>query len=155
MTDEPKVGRSLTGDIIDAAIEASEFLSSLEGDSREALLQRATDADIADGVALITEGEPGDAFYIVRSGKVRVTIDKQGESEEVAMLGPGAVVGEISMLTDRKRTATCTVIEGTSRVIRVSRTALDEVLADRPDVKERLHKIAFTRARETMRRLYS
>jgi CRP-like cAMP-binding protein len=155
MTDEAKVGRSITGDIMDAAIAASEFLSDLEEDSRAALLDRATDADIAEGVALITEGEPGDAFYIVRSGKVRVTIAKQGAPAEIADLGPGAVLGEISMLTDRKRTATCTVVDGPARVIRVSRTALEEVLVDQPELMSRLHKIAFERARETMRRLYS
>lgn len=155
MTDEPKVGRSLTGDIIDAALATSEFLSDLGDDSRAALLQRATDADIAEGVALITEGEVGDAFYIVRAGKVRVDVNKQGATEEITVLGPGAVVGEISMLTDRPRTATCTVVDGPARVIRVSRKALDEVLSEKADVKERLQRIAFDRARETMRKLYS
>ena len=155
MTDEPKVGRSLTGDIVDAAIAASEFLADMEEDSRGALLQRATDADIAEGVALITQGEQGDAFYIVRSGTVRVAVAKGDADEEIATLGPGAVLGEISMITDRPRTATCTVIDGPARVIRVSRTALDEVLAEQPEVKKRLQRIALQRAQETMRRLYS
>jgi CRP-like cAMP-binding protein len=148
-------GRSLTAEIVEAAIADSEFLKDLEEDSRTALLERATEIEIEEGETLTTEGEAGDAFFILQKGKIRVTVLKDDEPTEMAVLGPGAVLGEISMLTDRPRTATCQVVDGVAAVIRVGRDDLDAVLADRPEVEARLNAIAFERARATMRRLYS
>ncbi len=148
-------GRSLTPEIVEAAIAESEFLKDLEEDSRTALLERATEIEIEEGETLTTEGEEGDAFFILQKGKIRVTVLKDDEPTEMAVLGPGAVLGEISMLTDRPRTATCQVVDGVAAVIRVGRDDLDAVLADRPEVEARLNAIAFERARSTMRRLYS
>ena len=148
-------GRSLTPEIVEAAIADSEFLRDLEEDSRTALLERATEIEIEEGETLTTEGEAGDAFFILQKGKIRVTVLKDDEPTEMAVLGPGAVLGEISMLTDRPRTATCQVVDGVAAVIRVGRDDLDAVLADRPEVEARLNAIAFERARATMRRLYS
>lgn len=142
-------------DVLQAAVANSGFLSDLDEGGVAAVLERAHEVEVPEGDALTVEGEAGDAFFIVQAGRVRVTVDKAGEVTEVAVLGPGAVVGEISMLSDRPRTATCTVIDGPGAVLRVSRDDLAEVLAQRSDIAEKLRRIATTRAQETMRRLYS
>jgi CRP-like cAMP-binding protein/zinc transporter ZupT len=55
-----------------------------------------------DGDVLFREGELGDRMFFIRSG--RLDLDHGGE--RVATLGPGDVVGEISLLSGGARTAT-------------------------------------------------
>ena len=51
---------------------------------------------------LVEQGEPGDELYLLLDGVLAVIVD----GDEVAELGPGAIVGERSSLEGGKRTAT-------------------------------------------------
>jgi hypothetical protein len=54
------------------------------------------------GETLVEQGEPGDELYLVLDGVLAVEID----GEEVAEIGPGAIVGEKALLEGGTRTAT-------------------------------------------------
>lgn len=62
----------------------------------------AVQREIDEGVELIQEGEPGDAFFAVASG--RVVIRRRGR--KVGELGDGCFVGEIALLSRSPRSAT-------------------------------------------------
>ncbi|MBI5508485.1 MAG: Flp pilus assembly complex ATPase component TadA [Deltaproteobacteria bacterium] len=61
------------------------------------------------------EGDPGDALYVIRSGKVLVhTKNEQlGVTFELATLGPGQVFGEMALLTEERRSASVKAVEPT------------------------------------------
>jgi CRP-like cAMP-binding protein len=61
---------------------------------------------VATGKDLFREGEPGDGLYLVVSGEINVV--KLGAEGEIvlAKLGPGAVLGEMSLITSDARSAT-------------------------------------------------
>lgn len=62
--------------------------------------------------ALITAGEPGDRVYVVLSGTVKVFTDTADGSEVIlALLGPGEVVGEMSLVDNLARSASVTTLE--------------------------------------------
>lgn len=54
------------------------------------------------GDALVEQGEPGDELYLLLDGVLAVEVD----GEEVAEIGPGAILGERAVLEGGRRTAT-------------------------------------------------
>jgi MFS family permease len=61
----------------------------------------------APGEPIMTQGEEGDTYVMVESGRVLVTIDGAPSHEQ----GPGDGVGEIALLRSVPRTATVTALE--------------------------------------------
>ena len=69
---------------------------------------------------LVTQGAEGDTLYLLLDGILGVEVD----GEQVAEVGPGAVVGEQAGLVDGKRTATLRA-QTPARVAGVPADALD------------------------------
>lgn len=57
---------------------------------------------LASGKALVTQGDPGDSLFVLLDGVLAVEVDGQ----QVAEVGPGAVLGERAVLEGGTRTAT-------------------------------------------------
>jgi len=85
-----------------------------------------------DGDVIITEGSPGDAFYILTEGQVRVTQN----GTEVARLRPSDYFGEIALLTDQPRRATVTSV-GTTKCLKISRDKFFRVMGPCQEVLKR------------------
>ncbi|MBD2329009.1 cyclic nucleotide-binding domain-containing protein [Alkalinema sp. FACHB-956] len=83
------------------------------------------------GTQLIEEGHPVDAFYIVLSGLLKVTIESH-QGIEVSQLTSGDVVGEISFLDARPPMATVTA-ERDSLVFAIPRESLQRKLEEDGD----------------------
>ena len=80
------------------------------------------------GVAVVTEGEKGDLFYVVMSGEVVVTHG----TDEIRRLGPGDWFGELALLrADARRTASVTTLSPVS-LLTVDRRTFLTALAGTP-----------------------
>jgi CRP-like cAMP-binding protein/Zn-dependent protease len=88
------------------------------------VLDHGSWVNAAPGEAVITQGEPGDAFYVIGSGRADVVRD----GDVVASLGAGDYFGEVALLTDEPRNATI-VAHTPSRVFRLDREGFGEVIA--------------------------
>ena len=75
----------------------------------------ATVIDYPSGSTIFTEDEPGDALYAVLRGRVEMRCrDRWGHEQTLATLEPGALLGEVALLTDEPRSTTAvTVSEAT------------------------------------------
>lgn len=58
------------------------------------------------GQVIISEGEPGDIFYMIDSGSVDVFIKAKGDAP-VVTLTSGKFFGELALLSNDVRTASC------------------------------------------------
>jgi CRP/FNR family cyclic AMP-dependent transcriptional regulator len=79
------------------------------------IVRLATVIDYPSGSTIFVEDEPGDALYAVLRGQVEMRCrDRWGHEQTLATLEPGALLGEIALLTDEPRSATAvTVTEAT------------------------------------------
>jgi CRP-like cAMP-binding protein len=96
----------------------------------EAISALAAEHAVADGEAIVVEGDPGDAFYLLVEGQVDVT--RRGEL--IRRLGVGDFIGEIALVDGRARTATATAV-GAVRTLVVRRDAFLELMDRHPAVR--------------------
>lgn len=118
-----------------------------------ATLPTSTLADIADrmwveryqpGQAIIREGDPGENFYLIRKGSVKVSRKDQGEEKTVATLGPGACFGEASLMTGAPRNATVTATEEVFTFV-LSKDDFTAAVKVHETLKQQLQRILFER----------
>src|SRR5688572_2497779 len=58
------------------------------------------------GDVIFKEGDVGDKLYLILEGRVRISREVSGMGEEaLAILGPGAAFGEMSLIDDFPRSA--------------------------------------------------
>ena len=100
------------------------ILGELEEADIEWLISSGRKTTVEQGRAIIREGVPLDALYIVIEGGFSVTAG----SREIAQIGAGEVLGEISYVDSRPPTATVTATMD-SQVLSVPRRALSEKLS--------------------------
>jgi CRP-like cAMP-binding protein len=99
------------------------------------------------GETLIRENDIGETAYIIQKGRVRITKEVGGKSVQLAMIGPGGTVGEMSMIEDSPRSATATAIEATE-TDEIHHDDFYEALRSDPEVTVMLLKPIFERLRE-------
>ena len=79
------------------------------------------------GEPIVRQGEPGDAFFIIVSGRARVDRNETTLRE----LGPGDFLGEIALVDGGTRTATVTALEPIEAVT-VTREAFQDLFERLP-----------------------
>ena len=110
-------GRIASDVEIESSVEIYDFLqkvhlfSQLPPATLARVAKRIRTESFAEGDTIIRRGDPGDNFYILRSGWVRV-ITRSEDTEEVKnTLGPGSYFGEIALMEGISRTASVVAAE--------------------------------------------
>jgi CRP-like cAMP-binding protein len=124
------------------------LFSILPAEISTALLARGRTVRLDAGQTLFVAGDPGDGCYSVAEGLLKVSIVSPNGGERIlAILGPGAVVGELSILDDSPRSAAVIAVRDT-RLLFVSRAAFDFVARDHPEVFRHLAILLARRLRD-------
>ena len=96
---------------------------------------------IPTGTVVFNEGDEGDAFYLIRNGKVNVTSNVNGEKTLMNILGEGQFFGEVSLILQEKRSATIE-ISTTADLVKISRNAFMEIVKKDKGMMDKLLEIA-------------
>jgi len=98
------------------------------------------------GETIIKEGESGDLFYLVESGKAKATKIIDGTEKEVMQFGPGDYFGERALLTKGARAASviatenCVLAEMDEPTFARLMGPLEDIMKDRMEVYEKINK---------------
>ena len=126
-------------------LHAIPLLSSLSEAAFRRVLATLVLRRLPAGALAIREGEPGNSFFFVAGGELRVfATDGLGRQTELAKLGENAVFGEMALLSAQPRSASvgCTTEVD---LLEVGRTSLAALADELGAVAEALH--GFTRER--------
>lgn len=88
------------------ALRQSSVFTGLSLETLDAVAEAMEPQLLAGGEKLFSQGDPGDAAYVVLSGRVRIERESGGASHMVREAGRGELIGEFTMLTGAPRTAT-------------------------------------------------
>jgi putative peptide zinc metalloprotease protein len=133
-----------------ALIGRAAFLDALPEDSRLEMARRLTPLRVPVGGTVFAQGQPGDAFYLIRSGQAEVAQARNGKEEVLRTLGPGDYFGEIALLGRVTRTATIRALS-TLQLLVLRKGDFDRLLAPHLAVSERVD--GAIREAEDLRRL--
>jgi CRP/FNR family cyclic AMP-dependent transcriptional regulator len=128
-------------------ISTSRLASVPEALSRP-LFVAARPRSLKAGEVLFAAGDTGDGCYLLDLGLLKVTVTAPwGEERTIAILGPGAVVGELSMIDGGPRSAS--VIALRDCMLRfTSREAFAKCMATHPEAYQALVAIQTYRLRQ-------
>ena len=107
------------------------------------------------GAIIFNEGELGETAYILKQGRVEITMDVSGEKVRLAELTPEAVFGEMAvLLRGQRRTATATAVDYSEALEVDKRFFIESIDNSHPIVKAALGA-AVERLRETTEKLHN
>ena len=99
------------------------------------------------GASVISAETPGEVVYIILSGTVKIKADQpDGREVIIAILGPGEIVGELSLIDSADRSADVITQEECS-VLWMDRRVFDALLESVPQLSSNLLRILSRRIR--------
>ena len=110
------------------------LLAALPPELSQSLFAKARPLSLKADQTLFVAGDEGDGCYRVEEGLLKASIAAPAGGERIlAVLGPGAVVGELSMIDGGPRSASVTALRD-SKLSFVGRTAFEAFGQSRPDL---------------------
>mmetsp|Transcript_42789 Transcript_42789/g.64393 ORF Transcript_42789/g.64393 Transcript_42789/m.64393 type:complete len:807 (+) Transcript_42789:41-2461(+) len=130
-------------EFINLALASNFIFSNLEEEERNTLINAMDEYSVVAGDDIIKQGDIGDYFYVIENGAVKFTVD----GAEVGKTGTGDAFGELALLYNCPRAATCTALDACD-LWRVDQETFRKILASQSlkhdeETKELLRKVPF------------
>jgi CRP-like cAMP-binding protein len=92
----------------------------------------AADRFVPDATPLFVEGMASDAFFVVSSGAMRITINRDGSPHLVGLLGVGDALGQVSLLRPTGVRMVSAVADGDSEVVEIRSRDFGRLQSQKP-----------------------
>ncbi|MFN8389812.1 MAG: mechanosensitive ion channel family protein [Bdellovibrionota bacterium] len=144
-TEMPLSPREETAPEIRRLLEGVEIFSPLEEEELDDLARDAVVHEFAKGERIVTQGDSGDALYVIMNGAARVCVQGENNSEfEVARLEAGQFFGEMALLAGEARAATVIAADDIQVVV-IYKNALERLLSLRPALVDAIAAVVTAR----------
>jgi CRP/FNR family cyclic AMP-dependent transcriptional regulator len=129
--------------------QSDNLLSALSADLLTGLFAKGRALSLAPDQTLFLPGDPPDGCYRVDEGLLKVSVSTAAGNERIlAILGPGAMIGELAMIDGAPRSASVTALRE-SKLCFISRAAFDTFARSNPDIYRHGMIVLAQRLRET------
>ena len=150
---EPAIGVELGafchGRMLSNLLRTSDIMTRLELGERTSLIHRFVARTFAAGDVVLRKGEEAAGLLLIATGGVLVSSqDSEGDRIVLAELGPGDVVGEISLVL-RKPASADVVAEHPTVALELKRDEFMDAIRRHPALLAELYELATKREEET------
>jgi CRP-like cAMP-binding protein len=101
---------------------------------------------VHEGVSLFGEGEDADGAYVVQEGSFDL-VSRENGATSPTVVGPGALIGELALVTETKRPVSAIAREPSS-VVRITRQLFMKMLESDPDAALRMRDAVASRTQQ-------
>jgi CRP-like cAMP-binding protein len=108
--------------------------------------------EFAPNELIFCEFEPGNEFYIIQSGRIKIVKIVNNTEKTLDVLKPGDVFGEMAILEEEPRSASAIAVEH-SRLLKFHRDNFDALIQGNPQMAYKLLVIFSKRIYDAKRRL--
>ncbi|WP_434446528.1 Crp/Fnr family transcriptional regulator [Lentzea sp. E54] len=123
------------------------FWGMLDDTDRTALRAAATRVAFEPGSVICHQGDESKNVLVVSRGRVRVSrFTLSGEETVVAVRGPGEIIGELSAIDGRRRSATLTAVDPVAGMV-ISARALKRLCEEHPGITWAVLRVVVSRQR--------
>lgn len=133
-----------------AALRACGLFDSLDDTRLDDLAESFDGVRLVTGDVLMHEGDPADALYIVRHGRLRASIETpDGDTATVGEIGKHQVAGEMAVITDQPRAATVHALRDTD-LFRLPAEAFGALVQRHPEMLRPFATVVVERLRTAL-----
>jgi CRP-like cAMP-binding protein len=130
-------------------ILAESILDALPNELSRGLFARGRLSSLDADQILFLAGDEGDGCYRVEEGLLKASVAAPNGGERIlAILGPGSVVGELSMIDGAPRSASVTTLRD-SKLCFISQADFDAIAKSSPEIYRHVMKLLARRLRDT------
>ena len=122
------------------------WFEDLDKASLDAIANSAVEQNYQPGQYIMRQGDTGVGAFIIRSGRVDIIQERDGQEVKLASLGPGDVVGEMALLDEFPRSASVRASEPTT-ALGIQRWHFRGILQSHPQLAVALLPILSRRIR--------
>ena len=138
--------------IAESLLAKSPLFSGLDVKQRRQLAERFSFETYQAGDLVIREGDQSDAFYAIKSGRVRVYAGTDEAPTELAELGAGEIFGEIAALEGSRRTASVRA-QTECELLRLEAAELNAMLAKNLEIRRMIEAQIAARAEAKIQKI--
>lgn len=133
----------------DQIISRVPLFAGLGEEQYQTLADRTGSVALRRGEILFEEGDPGDRLYIIAEGKIKLGhTSTDGRESLLAILGPGEIIGELTLFDPGPRSTTATAVSPVS-MLSLEHSALMEILDVNPALAKHMLRALAQRLRRT------
>lgn len=132
--DGAEIASKALSEVTPSELAEISFLSSASSRGLARIAERTRLTTAPEGTVIFREGDPPTELYVIRSGKVYISMaTPEGGQEERRTLRKGSLLGELGILGGHERTATAEALEDTE-LWAIDREAFLELYQSEPAV---------------------
>jgi CRP/FNR family transcriptional regulator, cyclic AMP receptor protein len=126
-----------------------DLFSTLNKKELQELTKSCQERSYPAGTTILSQGDTGVGLYVLKSGKVRVIQANNPDraETELAVVGPGDVLGEMALLDDLPRSASVVAIEDVTALL-LPIWEFRSILRSHPDIALKLLAVLSRRLRK-------
>ncbi|KNC50171.1 uncharacterized protein AMSG_11967 [Thecamonas trahens ATCC 50062] len=125
---------------IAVAVADNLLFRNLDEEQKEEVFDAMFEKFVEPGVSIITQGDDGDYFYVVDSGEFDIFVQKgSAPPAKVVTVGAGGSFGELALMYNAPRAATCTATQRSS-VWALDRVTFRRMIMDNTSSKRKMYE---------------